>query len=279
MFFSTGSTVWLCFPPRTTVAVIYPTGLLVVVFYAILNHGPLKKYQIQEHHRDTSQYKPITTDMKDTKSKHSSCVSYFNFFLDVFPFLAYLFLNFLSFYLSTNSVLTTLTFPSASFRVRDHYQYYKFSGDVGTVLGGLELMLVSCLCPGWLTFFRIRRIWILVLINVSHLLFFLFASWYHFVPNVYIVLVLSATHGVLFGSIAVRTLAVCASSFTDSHDRGTAMSIVEIGSSIGRLVSGLVGIYVEDHLREHCTNNLLLGKYCLARFPSKNGWRQNMQCH
>jgi len=278
--YNSGFTILLCVPPRIAVTIVYPINLLVFVFYGILNHGPLKKYQIENHHRDT-EYKRVSLEDKDHNKQqrhHSTSIQLLQFLYVVFPYFGYYFISFCTLHIVTGSVLTTVSFPSSPFRIRDHYHYYRVCHDVGMVLGGSEVLVVSCLCPAWLSVFRIRRIWILALISVGHLMFFLFAAWYHFVPNVFILLVLCVTNGFVFGLINVHGMIEAADQFQDIYRKGLAINFVELGCAIGRLVSGLLGIFVEEYLRVHCTNNLLMGEYCLARFKESIGWNKNFQC-
>ena len=150
--------------------------------------------------------------------------------------------------------------------------------DGGRLLGGIELLLISCLCPQWINVSKIRKIWILVLLNVGHLLFFLVASWYHFVSSVYIVLILCFTQGILHGSTIVHSLASTADAFVDTTDKGIALGMVEVGPDLGRLAAGLLGLFIEKYIRDHCTNRLLQGRFCFARSPSSLGWSENLSC-
>lgn len=268
----------MCVSPHMTVAVIFPASLLLTVFYGILNHGPLKKYQIKEIHQRIEYAAVPEPDGKMSKQKVPYLLGRLQFLRDVFPLCGYFFVCFCSYYLAVGSVLTTLTFQNSPFRVRDHYHYYKITGDIGMVLGSCELMVVSCLCPGFINVFRIRRLWIFIPLNVGHLMFFLFAAWYHFVANIYILLVLCATHGLVFGLTCVHVFVAAANRFESTHEKGLALNITELGSSLGKLVSGMLGIFVEAYLRQHCTNNMLMGKYCLARFSSSVGWNNNLEC-
>jgi len=279
-FLTVGATVWICESPRSTTAFIFPATLLLAIVYGILNHGPLNRHQIKEI-QQSPEYTAVSlvADEKVLKQESPSLLlGRLQFIHDIFPLFGYSFVTFCSYYLAFSSILTTLTFQSSTFRIRDHYQYYKVTSDIGMVLGGSEIAIVSCLCPAWLSVFRIRRIWIPVLVNVGHLMFFLFAAWYHFVPNVYILLVLCVTHGFVFGSTIVHIVVAAADKFKCIHQRGLALSITELGCSLGNLVSSLLGIFVESYLRRHCTNNLLMGHYCLARFSSNVGWNENLQC-
>jgi len=83
----------------------------------------------------------------------------------------------------------------------------------------------------------------------------------------------------VFGSTTVHVLVAAADKFEHTDKKGLALNISQFGCALGRLASGLLGIFVEEYLRKHCTNNLLMGKYCLARFDVSIGWNKNSQCH
>ncbi|EDO45680.1 predicted protein, partial [Nematostella vectensis] len=91
-------------------------------------------------------------------------------------------------YLIIQAVITTIAFTNAPFPPRDHYQYYIF-----VFLGG-ELFGRS-----WIPRLIIRRLWILALVEIAHLVFFAFAAWYRFLPSVAIPLILAFTAGVIIG--------------------------------------------------------------------------------
>ena len=188
-----GSTVWMCLPPRLTFAFIYPLTMVQLVLYVILNHGPLKKYQIQ----DDIQYSEVQNDQPLAKARLSSFYYHLNFFYTVLPFACYFFQSSFLYRISGNAIITSLTFPSAPFRIRDHFQYYTYICEIGGFLGAIDIILVSFLCPSWMSRLYFRKIWIINLLSFGHLLFFFCATWYRFVPNVYIVLILCATQGIL----------------------------------------------------------------------------------
>ena len=270
--------MWKCFSPRTAIAFLFPLAFLSVVFYGILNHGPLKDYQMDIHTPDHD-YQPLSSEETfENQDLLHQFIEHLQFLLKIFPFASYCFLSMVIYFVAANSVLTTLTFPSAPFDVRNHYQYYRMAGNIGLVFGGMELMLVSRLFPKRVNTFFSQNIWILILVSLGHVIFFVVASWYRFVPSVYVILLLSVTHGFLVISIIVRAMSSASECFTKSSDRGTAMVITEVAISMGGLGSGLLGIFVEDYLRQHCVNNLLMGKFCLARFSSAAGWSKNLNC-
>jgi hypothetical protein len=266
-----GLTVWLCVAPRTAVAACIPFCLLPSVLYVLLDKEPLK------HHKTTNyehvQYTALEAPQTTSKAIHELLLLF-----KVFPNICYGFATAFCLHISTTAVLPTLTFPSSPFPPRDHYQYFRLISDFGILFGGLEILLVSCISCLWIEFFKIRRIWIRVFLNVSLLIFFVLASWYHFLPNVVVVLVLCYIQGHLYGSVLVLCLETSADCFTGARDKGTALGFVEVGLSAGRISAGLLGLFVERYLREHCTYNLLLGRFCLARHQTTTGWNTNSNC-
>ena len=173
---------------------------------------------------------------------------------------------------SLTAILSTLTFKSSPFRPRDHYQYYRFLNDLGQMIGGMELSLVSFFCPGFLDIIKIRRIWILVLLSAGHMMVFISVSWFHFTDNVYIIFILCFTQGVTTGCATVQCFSLTADLFIDSRKLGTVLGYLEVSATVGKLSAGLLGVFVEKYLTEHCTHRLLLGRFCLARLPSLKMW-------
>ena len=105
------------------------------------------------------------------------------------------------------------------------------------------------------------------------MMLYLLESWYRFLPNVYILLGLVVIQGIAQGYVSVDSVGQSASVFTrDAEDKAMAMVIVSGGISGGRLLAGFLGLFVERYLRDHCTNKLLLGRFCLTRRLSFRGW-------
>ena len=277
-----GLTTWLCVAPQMAIVGLIPISLLPIVFYALLDKKPLKNHlttKTATNKHEKYMYTPLKENSNENiagpsnKILHNALIIF-----KAFPYISYIYIAACSFYLSQAAVLSTLTFPSAPFGPHDHFQYYSLLINVGVLFGGLEYFFVMCICPKWAGNVKIKRVWILVLLHVSHLLFYVFASWYHFLTNISIVLVLCFIHGVVHGCILTQILACVARDFKSANDRGNALWYAEIGLSVGRIGSGLLGLFIEKYLREHCTNRLLLGTFCLARHSSSAGWSINLQC-
>jgi hypothetical protein len=252
----------VCSTTGIAIAACIPVCLVPVAIYVLLDKEPLKDHlsrvqytilveECSEEYKTTPPSKPI----------HELVLLF-----KMFPLIGYAYVGNFCTHLTMTAVLSTLTFPSSPFRPRDdHFQYYRLLSDAGMLFGGMGSLLVSCLCQKWMEFFRIRNIWIPALLNASHLLLFVFASWYRFLPSVIVVLMLCFTQGVLQGSMFVQCMVRAADVFSCARDKGTALGLVELGNFVGRIGAAILGVSTEICLREHCTNKLMLGQFCLAR--------------
>ena len=196
-----------------------------------------------------------------------------------FPFLGYAYVTSFCTHSSIMSVLSTLTFPSAPFLPRDHYQYYRMLSDAGKVVGGvfgfswsrasekkggnssgfgksgywLRWTSFSCsflsLHPG--TEFCLMLHWLWRCVSSKD---------FYTVQQLFIVL---------------KILQV---SLPCPADRSTALGLMQIALSVSRLTTAVSGFFVEPYLREHCTNQLMLGQFCLARHASRGEWNMNPKC-
>lgn len=268
VFFSIlGLTTWLGVTPRIAIASCIPICFLPLSIYVLLDKSPLKDHL---ETKITNQYEALQVDSSvehsynPTATPAPSLTQTSEFLLKVFPFVSYTYLSNFCLHLSMVAVLTTLTFPASPFPPRDHFLYYRLLSDAGIWFSGASL-LTPYLSPEGIDVLRIRKIWLLVLLHISHLFLFIFASWYRFLPNFILVLVLCFTQGVLQGLVLIYSMMDTAILFPCPKDNGTALGLLEIGLSVGRVAAGLLGIITEKQLRQHCTYTLLLGRFCLAR--------------
>ncbi|XP_031574578.1 uncharacterized protein LOC116308325 [Actinia tenebrosa] len=278
----TGLTTWFCVAPRITIAVCIPICFIPLGIYILLDKEPLK-----DHLQGTAKLVQYTKLPQEEYSndKHDTTADKlisktFLLLVKSFPLFIYGYFSSFCIHFSMTAVLTTLTFPSSPFLPRDHFQYYRMISDAGIVIGGLGSFILGCTGQKWMNkFFGIRNTGLLVVINVIHMLFFVVASWHRFLPNVIPVFVLCFTQGIAFGIAAVQSLICATNLFSSPNDKATALRLQEVGVSVGRVGAAFLGVFTEKYLREHCTYNLLLGEYCLARIPSSAGWSTNLICN
>lgn len=196
----------------------------------------------------------------------------------ILPYITFLFLTYFAEYLSNQGVITTLAFSNSSFNPRDHYQYYIVCYHVGKFLGRSHIFLLSCTCSKAIPYVRVKKTWILALVEIAHLLFFLFASWFRFVPHVSIIMTLCFTEGFVAGSMYVNSAYTVSEVISDAKQREFALGLLTIGNGLGKLSAGLLGLYVEPRLKRHCIYELELQDDCITRYRHASGWTSNAHC-
>ncbi|KAJ7377893.1 battenin CLN3 protein [Desmophyllum pertusum] len=277
----TGLTTWACLAPRTAISTTIPWPLLVLLIYAILEKkdidskategGDVKYEKLPSSEDDSDKQDPTIENGLTWKDKFAVAKQ-------ILPFITYLFLTYFAEYLSNQAIITTLAFSNSSFSSRDHYQYYIVCYQVGKFLGRSHIFLLSCTCSKVIPYVRVKRTWILALIEIAHMLFFLFASWYRFVPHVSIILILCVTEGFVAGSMYINSAYGVSEVISDPKQREFALGLLTIGNGLGELTAGFVGLHVEPRLKEHCVYDLELRDQCITRYPQQSGWATSKHC-
>ena len=265
-----GLTTWSCLPPRSTIMTTIPWPFLLLLFYALLDKEPIGKKEIIPFSED---HPPVEDDTTTFSFRDRLNVA-----KDIFPYITFLFITYFSEYLSNHAVITTLAFPNAPFKPRDHYPYYILSYHVGKFMGRSHFFLVSAINPKLVHYIRVRRTWILALIASLHGLFFFLASWYRFVPRVEIIIALCFTEGFTAGSMYLNSAHTVSELIADQQKKEFALSLLTVGNACGKLAAGLCGLFQEPLLKKHCVEDLKLGEYCLTRHTRKAGWNKSFNC-
>lgn len=265
-----GLTTWSCLPPRSTIMTTIPWPFLLLLFYALLDKEPIGKKEIIPFSED---HPPVEDDTTTFSFRDRLNVA-----KDIFPYITFLFITYFSEYLSNHAVITTLAFPNAPFKPRDHYPYYILSYHVGKFMGRSHFFLVSAINPKLVHYVRVRRTWILALIASLHGLFFFLASWYRFVPRVEIIIALCFTEGFTAGSMYLNSAHTVSELIADQQKKEFALSLLTVGNACGKLAAGLCGLFQEPLLKKHCVEDLKLGEYCLTRHTRKAGWNKSFNC-
>ena len=182
----------------------------------------------------------------------------------MFPNLIPTYMAWFSEFLAFTAIVTTMAFPNAPFGPSDHYQYYIFTFVGGEAVGRSYLMILFCIKAEWAESAKFPYLWVLSVIEVMHLLFFILAAWYRFLPNVSIVLLLSFTSGVSIGILYVNVLAFFRDTFDDCYQE-FSMGYVPVAVNGGVLAAGFLGLYIEPLVREHCAMLVNNNDLCLTR--------------
>jgi len=164
------------------------------------------------------------------------------------PKIIEIFLGIMSFDFVLSGVTTTLAFANSPFPPADHYKYYLMVSFTGLGVGRSYLGLVDYIKPGLSDKFILRHTWLLVVISVCHVVLLILASWYRFLPNVWIVLLLVFTLGI-YCEVIYSNVAVILGEIEDPREREFCMGLTSFGVAVGALVSAFP---VEKLLLNHC---------------------------
>ena len=266
-------TTWLCISPRYLFLMFLAVPPLVPVFYFLMDkreptngtHDALKGSDVL--------YSPLGCDDDDEPAPFTSRDK-LQVLRDIKFLLASLFVGYAVKYLTLQSIVTTLAFPSAPFDPRDHYQYYVMLYLFADFMGrsyGLFLFLFKCVETTPVT----KHTWIISAAIVALQMVLVFASWFRFLPNVQVAFAIVFMFGLLNGVLYCNSFSAACRDFSGLHiEYGRAFLV--IASTIGIVTAGLLGLLVEDELTEHCLNTLGQSEYCLTR--STGGWNASLSC-
>lgn len=269
-FCLTATTTWFCVVPRIALAAILPGIVLFPVVYTALDRSPLRDPWMEPPSRNGIKYELVAAVNETFESKLSWSRRWVFGWL-IFPLIIFLYWANFTAFLSNDSVVTTMAFWTAPFRARDHNNYYTMCHHLGTVIGLSYLLVVSYTCPNQLKRVQINKPWILAVNCVVFNILLVTMSWYRYVHNVGVIMVLCFFSGFANGAIYVNSSHMVREKTADNNTREFGLSLLTLGVSAGLLAGGLLGLYTEPALRERCLYALKLGGLCLTEFR-KGGW-------
>ena len=304
-WFSPGMTTWSCISPTRTMLIMAGFPLLYIICYAILEKKKkrsTKKDVTMETNSnsvtkatdgdnltkasnpdDATEPKDVTMETnKDStlnvgegKQTPLTWKEKFTTAGAICHFVIALFVAYVSEYLIIQAVITTMAFPSAPFPPRVHYQYYIFIFLSGEFIARSYLAVCSSIIPSLVSRLVIKRIWLLSVVLLVHLVFFLFVAWYRFIHSVWIVFVFIFTAGLCAGATFTNSFVVVSES-TEPRYREFAMGFATIGMGAGTFTAGVIGLIAEPAIREHCIDVIPNAKYCFTR--PLGGWNGTLEC-
>ena len=271
----------MCLPPQIAMSTTIPWPFLVLVMYAFLQKNDINGKTNGNGDVNYEKVPSSEIDTDEPEKNFQSSLTWtekFSVAKQILPYIIYLFLTYFAEYLSNQAVITTIAFSNASFNPRDHYQYYGVCYQVGKFLGKSHIFFLSCTCSKMIPYVRVEKTWILALIEIGHLLFFVLASWFRFVPHVSIMLILCITEGFVAGSMYVNSAYTVSEVISESKQREFALGLLTVGNGLGQLTAGFLGLHVEPQLKKHCVYDLELRDQCITRYPQKSGWTTDNHC-
>ena len=266
-------TTWLCVSRRLLPLMFLAVPPLVPVFYCLMDKREPNKRTHDALEGSDVPYSPLGCDDEDQPVPFTFRDK-LQVLRDIKFLVASLFVGYVAKYLTLQSVVTTLAFPSAPFDPRDHYQYYLMVYLLADFIGrsyGLFMSLFKCVETTPVT----KHTWIISVVIVALQMVLVLASLFRFLPNVQITLAIVFLFGLLNGALYCNSFSVASRGLSGRHiEYGRAFLTIAV--STGVVSAGLLGLLVEDELTEHCLNTLGQSEYCLTR--STSGWNASLSC-
>uniref|UniRef100_A0A3P9HPR8 Battenin n=1 Tax=Oryzias latipes TaxID=8090 RepID=A0A3P9HPR8_ORYLA len=141
-------------------------------------------------------------------------------------------------YFINQGLLELLFFPNFSLSHADQYRWYQTIYQFGVFASRSSLHCV-----------KIRRVWILTLLQVVNAVFLLLAVKFQFLPSAWLLFVIIFYEGLLGGAAYVNTFhfiskEVCS---TESRHREFAMAASSVGDSFGIALAALAAFFVHQY--------------------------------
>ena len=279
-------TTWFCVSSETTTLTVAGFVVLYLVFYWLMerkhsdstSRDPRRKefnyvqYEKVQETESTENEQDSPTPPLLTRAEKLQAIK------QILPTILCVVISWMSEFLVTQGVVTTYAFPNSPFPPRDHYQYYITLFLLGEFIGRSYLALVSLIKQEFLPKVMVRKLWILTIIEVSILVFCLFAAWYRFLPDITSLLFITFLAGLIIGIMYANVLQV----FTESYEfplREFVLGFVAVATGLGILTAGLLGLVVEPFFRQHCMTITDLTEYCFTRTDPNAVSNVTSLCH
>ncbi|XP_070585752.1 battenin-like isoform X1 [Erythrolamprus reginae] len=143
-------------------------------------------------------------------------------------------------YFINQGLFELLYFQDTALNHAEQYRWYQMLYQAGVFISRSS---ASCI--------RIRKIWLLAILQCLNMVFLLFAVSYMFLPSIFLVFVLILYEGLLGGAGYVNTFH-CVSEESKPEHREFAMGVACIADTLGISLSGAIAIPVHNyfcHLR------------------------------
>ncbi|XP_031569526.1 protein BTN1-like [Actinia tenebrosa] len=271
--FYSAMTSWICISPSTTLAAMLCFPPIVFIF-----HCYVAKKQGEASGKENNSKRGVVytllpaQDTENSDRKNRPSLTYRGRLYvcwKTLPVWIALFLGNFCEILLLQSVATTLAFSNSSFDPGTHYVYYVTAESIGQLAGrSYGAIISSCFKINTTT----RHVWIFSGILVVDLFFLIYASWYRFLPNVWIVLSLMLVTGLSEGALFANSFSNVPRGLSP-HQVGFSRGLLTVAYGGGILMAGFLGFSTETGLKSRCLQTGTPAKYCIAR--SMSGWSES----
>lgn len=265
-------TTVICVSPQTTVLLISWIPLCIFLCYALIEK---RDYTPGHDSFQDIAYTSLRQENAPTEGNSTTWSEKQALIVQNFHLVVAFFVGYFSEFLTLNGVVTTLAFPNSLFDPRNHFVYYACVFMVGECIGRSYISFLAFINVQYALV--ITKTWILSIILFGLFNLLTLASWYRFLPSVWIVLLLCFVVGLLAGSLYLNTyLVVTARGQNDEKGKAFSRAFLSVGPSAGVLFAGIVGLGLEPALRTHCLESSHFREFCFTR--SMYGWNKTTSC-
>ena len=265
-------TTVICVSPQTTVLLISWIPLSIFLCYALIEK---RDYTSGDDSFQDIAYTSLPHENASTEGNSTTWSEKQALIVQNFHLVVAFFVGYFSEFLTLNGVVTTLAFPNSLFDPRNHFVYYACVFMIGECIGRSYISFLAFINVQYALV--ITKTWILSIILFGLFNFLTLASWYRFLPSVWIVLLLCFVVGLLAGSLYLNTyLVVTARGQNDEKGKAFSRAFLSVGPSAGVLFAGIVGLGLEPALRTHCLESSHFREFCFTR--SMYGWNKTTSC-
>uniref|UniRef100_A0A7N6BSU4 Battenin n=1 Tax=Anabas testudineus TaxID=64144 RepID=A0A7N6BSU4_ANATE len=138
-------------------------------------------------------------------------------------------------YFINQGLMELLYFPNFFLSHAEQYRWYQTLYQIGVLVSRSSLCCV-----------KIRKLWVLSLLQVLNAVLLLFAVRYQFLPSAWLVFVIILYEGLLGGAAYVNTFYFISMEMEDRH-REFAMAAASVGDSLGIALAGLIAFPVHKY--------------------------------
>ena len=267
-------TTVICVSPQTTVLLISWIPLSIFLCYALIEKRDYAPAPGHDSYQDIA-YTSLPQENAPTEENSTTWSEKQALIVQNFHLVVAFFVGYFSEFLTLNGVVTTLAFPNSPFDPRNHFVYYACVFMIGECIGRSYISFLAFINLQYALV--ITKTWILSVILFGLLNLLTLASWYRFLPSVWIVLLLCFVVGLLAGSLYLNTyLVVTARGQDDEKGKAFSRAFLSVGPSAGVLFAGIVGLGLEPALRTHCLESSHFREFCFTR--SMYGWNKTTSC-
>lgn len=235
--------------PKTTLLImlVVPTLLLITYEFFLYKLHHLREREVLftsslEEEETTSENSPFLSDQGDettsAKMQHQSVLASFYNKVHlikglILPYMLPLALVYFAEYFINQALYELLQFHSR-LSISEQYRWYQALYQAGVFVSRSSVNLI-----------RIRFLWLMPILQITNLVILLCQTFFHFIPSLWIVMILIAYEGLLGGASYVNTF------YSMSEDISTenlefSLGVATVSDSLGITIAGFVSLPVHN---------------------------------